>query len=368
MIKCNTPYYDLDVFDEVLLQFISGNVAMGKRVEELEGLFSNYCGREFAVAFHSATSAFDAYFDLVLNPGDEVIISPYTFHSVIYSIIRAGGKPIYIDTKVDSFNANWSGIKDLLTDRTKVVVVTHMFGIPDDSVFPLLKICRSRGIKLVEDCAQAIGAKYMSGNVGSIRCDASIFSLYATKNINAIEGGILVTDDPNINIAMRNLRNNGYVIRDNKRVIGTNRRMSDINAAVGIVQFGNIDYVTEMRERQARYYSDIFGLEFPNLPPGYRNAWHHYSILVDASKRYDIYNALKVKGIDLGIYYRYLASQDLLLKDLFDESETPNAENLSRTCLQLPLGQDITLEDQDYVYECILEEYDGRINAANSSV
>lgn len=357
-MRCNQPMVMESAARDAYQTIMDGHLAMGPIAEDFELILAGLHQRGYGIAFSSATSAFDAYFEYILQPGDEVIISPFTFHSVIYSIIRAGGVPVIIDCKLDGL-ADWRGLQKKVSSKTKAIVVTHIFGKPDDSVFAILGAYRGEGIKVIEDCAQAIGAKYMSGYVGSCRVDASIFSFYATKNITAVEAGVLLTDNKSTELAMKNLRNNGIVVRGDRTIFGTNRRLSDVHAAVGLADLERLEDLTDMRNEQASKYNQLLGLDPTPLPEGYRHAYHHYTILVDPKKRNDIVQHLRMKQIELGTYYRYFAHQDALVVDYIKNTYTPTLLNLAARLLQLPLG--FGLSGQEKVTDSIREVYDGEI-------
>jgi dTDP-4-amino-4,6-dideoxygalactose transaminase len=319
--------------------------------------------RDYGIGFSSATSAFDAYFEYILEPGDEVIISPFTFHSVIYSILRAGGIPVFIDIKND-FLADWSYIPDLISDKTRAIVVTHIFGKPDYGIFNLLQY-QDVGIKIIEDCAQSLGARYYGGYTGDSLSDVAIYSFYATKNITAVEGGVMVTSDNQTRLAMNNLRNNGIAVNRNGRfVFGTNRRLSDIHASIGIENLKRLDEITYMRNYQSMIYDDLLDIQRDEMLPGSVHARHHYTILVDEDRRYDIHKSLVKEDINLGLYYTYLCNQDIIINKFCKNNDTPVCNLLSKKLLQLPLGEVVSYWSQEKIVDSIREIYDGDIYAA----
>jgi dTDP-4-amino-4,6-dideoxygalactose transaminase len=361
-IRCNQPFLHNSDVEMATAAMRSGKLAMGPYVEWLEANMRLLMNRDFAIGFSSATSAFDAYFEFILSPGDEVIISPFTFHSVIYSILRAGGVPVFIDINND-FLADWSYLPDLVSEKTKAIVVTHIFGKPDLGLFDVLSY-RDMGIRVIEDCAQSLGGRYYGGYIGDSLSDAAIFSFYATKNVTAAEGGVLVTNDRRTMRAMRNLRNNGIVLVDDRKVFGTNRRMSDIHAAIGIENLDRIDDITIMRNYESVIYDELLGFETHGMEPGCVHARHHYTILVDKDERYRIYNECIKSNIDLGMYYRYLSNQDDLVSPHCKNTDTPKCNLLSRQMMQLPLGELVSYWDQEMVVSVLREVYDGPIYAA----
>jgi dTDP-4-amino-4,6-dideoxygalactose transaminase len=354
MLSCNKPnIIDLDLF-RVERQLKTGNVGQGRIVEDLEIAFTTLCNKDSASAYSSATSAFEAILKyLDIKSGDEVILSPLTFKSIPYSVIRSGATPIFIDT-TDSYLPDWSLIEDLITEKTKLIVTTSLYGLPDNKIDILSKLDKSNKFWIVEDNAQAIGSKYKNGkSVGSSEnVDFSIFSFYATKNITGCEGGIVVHNEDTEFFDL--YRNNGLAINYNNNIcIGTNLRMTDINATLVLSQFDRLDHITKNRNNQARIYSNLLNIKNRQIDSIVENTihcFHQYTVELPYDIDRDIFvEDMKSKGILLGVYYSYLTNYDHELMKLFPRQDTPNALEQSQKCVSLPVGSSMHHSDIQYI-------------------
>jgi len=334
----------------------SGSLAQGMFVERLEDRMKKLCNRESAAAFSSATSAFECLWDyLDLGEGDEVILSPMTFKSVPMSIIRSGATPVFVDTNYLSL-ADWYLVKDLINSNTKAIVVTNLYGMPDPHLNMLFDAISDRDdIFLIEDNAQAIGAKYADSRpVGSwaSRSDFSIFSFYATKNITSIEGGVILFDD-DTNF-FHQYRNNGTAKNiAGETCLGTNMRMSDVAATLGVSQLERLEHVTMIRNEQAKIYRSILSIDNPQLsylPHGSTHAFHHYTVLLPYNvDRAMFISEMSLASISIGIYYEYLLNYDETFSKTLHLNKTPEAKGQSKRCVSLPLGTKLNRKDIIYI-------------------
>jgi len=356
MLSCNRPVIkDIDIL-RIEEQLRSGNLAQGQKVADLEAKMEEIVGRESAAALSSATAAFEAVFEFIdLKEGDEVILSPLTFKSVPYSVIRSGATPVFIDTN-HFFLPNWELVEDLLSDRTVAIITTSLYGMPDPNLNILMEaLAYYPDIWIIEDDAQSIGAKWTEDrHIGSFhsRADFAIFSFYATKNIAAGEGGVIISDGYNDFFHM--YRNNGICKNYlDKTCIGTNMRMTDIEATLALSQLERLDHVLKIRNNQADIYSNILSipnLQKENLAPGSVHAFHHYTIMLPHGvDRVNIMSRLEESGIKSGIYYDYLANYDQGFRMSSRMIKTPNALDQSKRAICLPLGESLNHDDIRYI-------------------
>ena len=354
MLSCNKPELtEIDLFRaERLLK--TGNIAQGEVVKDLETAFSCLCKKNNASAYSSATSAFEAILKyLDIKPGDEIILSPLTFKSIPYSVLRTGATPIFIDTD-SSYLPDWSLLSNLITDKTKLIVTTSLYGLPDNNLQIIKDSILNKKIWVVEDNAQAIGARYYSGDsVGSSEIiDFSIFSFYATKNITGCEGGIIVH---NKDTEFFDLYKNNGIVQNyyNNLCIGTNLRMTDLNATIVLSQFDRLDQITQNRNKQANIYQEYLNIDnnqFKHIYGSTVHSFHQYTIqLPKKIKRNKLIQKLKNKNIHLGLYYDYLTNYDFELKNLGPFNDTPNALSQSRLCVSMPIGPAVSNLNIEYV-------------------
>jgi perosamine synthetase len=255
MIKISSPVFDKEEIDAVTEVLNSGNLSQGKKVQEFEEKFSGFIGKKYGIATSSGTSALQiAMKSLGLGKGDEVITTPFTFAATTNSILFTGAKPVFADIDERSFNLNPDLIKEKITDKTKALVVVHLYGNPCE-MGKILRICRDHNLKLIEDCAQSTGSAFGGRNIGSFG-NASCFSFYPTKNMTTGEGGMILTDNSEIERKCRLYRNHGQIETYEHIEMGFNFRMTDIAASIGICQLAKLGGLNEKRIQNAYYLND----------------------------------------------------------------------------------------------------------------
>lgn len=238
------------------------NFLGGKKIREFEEKFAKYIGTKFAVSFNSATSALHAAVAAVgVNPGQEVIVPPYTFTSTATCALMHNAIPVFSDVKPDTYCLDPAKLSDVITPLTRAIIPVHLFGHPCD-MDEIVDIARKNNLKIIEDCAQAPGAIYKGKKVGVIG-DCGIFSFQETKNMMTGEGGMLVTNDEEIAKGAQMVRNHGEMILPDLKartykseILGWGYRMTELEAAIGIVQLAKLDKMNEERIRLAKYLTD----------------------------------------------------------------------------------------------------------------
>lgn len=289
----------------------------GKKIKEFEKRFAEYHGVRYAVAFNSATAALHAAVVAVgVEPGQEVIVPPYTFTSTATSVLMHNAIPVFADIDDQVFGLDPRAVERAITPLTRAITVVHLFGHPAD-LQPILDLARKHNLKVIEDCAQAPGAKYQNRLVGTMG-DCGIFSFTENKNITTGEGGMLITNDPGIAEVARMVRNHGEMILDGQTartysstMLGWNYRLTEMEAALGIVQFGRMDDLNERRIELANYLTEklrpIEGLTPPVVYPGARHVYYVYALKYDEEKvqvpRNVFVEALNAEGIPFGAGY-----------------------------------------------------------------
>ena len=238
------------------------NFLGGKKIHEFEEKFANYIGTKFAVAFNSATSALHAAVAAVgVNPGEEVIVPPYTFTSTATCVLMHNAIPVFSDVKSDTYCLDPTKLNGAITSLTRAIISVHLFGHPCD-MDEIMDIAHKNNFKVIEDCAQAPGAIYKGRKVGTIG-DCGVFSFQETKNMMTGEGGMLVTNDEEIAKAAQMVRNHGEMILPTLKartykseILGWGYRMTELEAAIGIVQLAKLDKQNEERIKLTEYLTD----------------------------------------------------------------------------------------------------------------
>jgi perosamine synthetase len=329
----------------------SGCIAQGPMVKRFEERFAELCGVEHAVAVNSGTTALVAALQVLdLEPGDEVLTSPFTFVATLNAILEAGATARFVDIRAQDFCVDPEALAAAVSPRTKVLMPVHLYGQTAD-MDPIAKLAADQGLAVVEDAAQAHGAHYDGRRAGSF--GLGCFSFYATKNITTGEGGAVTTNDAGLADRLRVLRNQGMRERYVYEVAGHNYRMTDLHAALAIPQLEHAARVIEARRANARALSEglsgIPGLRVPAELPGRGHVWHQYTILVDdqaALTRDELAAELQRRGVGCGVYYPKLVTDYACYQGnpRVLRGETPVAASIARQCLSLPVHPALTAD------------------------
>jgi dTDP-4-amino-4,6-dideoxygalactose transaminase len=321
----------------------SGWLTSGPRAAELERRFAELTGAEHAVALASGTAAMHlALAALGLGPGDEVITTPITWPATANVIVHVGATPVFVDVRDADLNIDPLAVEKAVTPRTKAILPVDLAGQPAD-----LDRLLDLGVPVIEDAAHAIGAEYRGRPVGSI-ARATCFSLYATKNVAAGEGGVVTTDDDDLAGELRELRlmRRGDGSLYDIRVAGFKANLSDVLAAIALCQLDKLAAHAEIRRRHVLAY-DAAVEELPGLTPLERDprdlhALHLYVIRVDADEagadRNAYQRALAEENIGTSIHFLPVHTLSFYRKHFPDQARLPVAEQAGSEVLSLPLS------------------------------
>ncbi len=335
----------------------AGSFCLGPDVEKFERDFAALVGTAHAVGFNSGTSALHVAARLLdLGPGDEVITTPYTFIATSWALAYVGAKPVYVDVDEGTLNLDPGLIERALTPRTKAVLPVHLYGHPFDAD-PILEICRSRGLALIEDAAQAHGARYRGRPVGTLG-ELAAFRFYPPKNLGACgEGGALAPDRGAFAGRARSLREHGASARYHHDEIGYNYRMEGLQGAVLGVKLPHLAAWTAARRRIAERYHELLRptpLRLPREESWAESAYHLYVVRHPSRDR--LREHLQSGGIGTAVHYPVpLHLQKCFAHLGHREGEFPVAERAARECLCLPLYPELADAQIDHVAAAIHE-------------
>jgi dTDP-4-amino-4,6-dideoxygalactose transaminase len=319
----------------------SGQMTQGKKVAEFEQAFAKYIGTKYAVAVSSGTAAlYLSLISLGIGKGDEVITTPFSFIASANAILYTGAKPIFVDIDEQTFNINPKLIEKAITRKTKAILPVHLYGLPCD-MDSIQKIAKEHKLFVVEDACQAHGAQVKGIKVGSFG-DLGCFSFYATKNMTTVEGGMITTNSSKLCKKLQLLRSHGSKIRYHHEILGYNFRMTDINAAIGLVQLKKLPKFNKTRINNARYLtknlSDIQGIKVPFVSPQTTHVFHQYAVRIDKEiDRKGVIEALDKKGIKTEVYYPIPIHKQKLYRSLGYLDKLPVAEKTAKSVLSLPV-------------------------------
>jgi dTDP-4-amino-4,6-dideoxygalactose transaminase len=343
---------------------------LGPKVEALESAIAERSGTKFAVGVSSGTDALlVALMALDIKPGDEVITTPFSFFATAGVIARLHAIPVFVDIDPVTFNIDPSLIEKAITPKTRAIMPVHLFGQCAD-MGPILDVARRRGIPVVEDAAQAIGAAYRGGRAGSLG-DVGGFSFFPSKNLGAFgDGGMVVTNNSGLHEKIRLLRQHGSAKTYRHQYVGGNFRLDALQAAVLSVKLKYLDGWTEGRRLNAAYYNRRFdetGLVgrglitppkevYPSSPRHPSHTFNQYTLR--AVDRDGLQKALKENGIGSAVYYPVpLHLQECFRSLGYEEGDLPNAEKAAAEVLSIPVYPELTDEQQDHVVRTIAGFY-----------
>jgi dTDP-4-amino-4,6-dideoxygalactose transaminase len=369
------PFYRLRLnqgeINKVVETLRSGWLTTGKTAHEFEQEFADYVGANHALAVNSCTAAL--HLSLLasgIGSGHEVITTPYTFVATTETIIQTGAKVVFVDTERDSFNIDLNQIPAAITERTGAIVPVHIAGLPID-LRKIESLRRKYKLTVIHDAAHALGATHTGKPVGST-ADFSCFSFYATKNLTTGEGGMVVTNSRRHYDNLRVLSLHGMSRDAWKRYsgrgswkyqilqLGYKYNLSDINAAIGLMQLRRFEQIQKQRRRLAEMYhhylAEIDELILPFEPDGATHAWHLYIVKLrhgGEQRRNEVIEKLRSLGVGTSVHFIPLYLQPYYKKHYhYTRRDLPNSYAHYKSVITLPFYVDLKEDEIKYVAEC----------------
>ncbi len=342
----------------------SGQFILGPEVEAFEREVAQYVGVKHAIGVASGTDAlWLALKAAQIGPGDRVIVPSFTFFATAGAVCNVGATPVFADIDPKTFNINPGFVQDLLEsnaqlqERTKAIIPVHLYGQPAE-MDTLLKIAQRYKLTVIEDAAQAIGARYRDRTVGTLG-HLGCFSFFPTKNLGAYgDGGLVITNDDALAERVRLLRVHGSKPKYYHHIVGTNSRLDALQAAILRVKLAHLAAWTRSRQQIASQYDQAFshleGLTVPYQAPDRTHIYHQYTIRVLGGRRDALQKHLKEHGIGTEIYYPLpLHLQPCFAHLGYREGQLPESERASREVLSLPIFPELTEEEREYIIRTI---------------
>jgi dTDP-4-amino-4,6-dideoxygalactose transaminase len=352
MIPIAKPIIGEDEVKAVTEVLRSGVIAEGQKVKDFETAFAKYSGTSFAVAVNSGTAALHAaLLAHGIGPGDEVITTPFSFVATANSVLFTGAKPVFADISEDTFNIDPQSIVEKITPHTKAIIPVHLYGQSAD-MKAIMDIAEDKDLIIIEDACQAHGATFEGKSVGSF--GEGTFSFYPTKNMTTSEGGIITTNDKDVAEKARMIRSHGSKQRYLHEMLGFNLRMTDIAAAIGLVQLGKIGDFNRARINNAQYLTkslqNIKGLILPHVDKRCGHVFHQYTARIRGDlSRDEVVSSLNKMDIGTGIYYPLPIHKQPYYKELGYNDSLPVAEMASKEVISLPVHPSLNKLDLDTI-------------------
>ena len=337
---------------------------LGPEVKAFEREIASYSNCKFGIGVSSGTDALlVSLMAIDIQPGDEVITTPYSFFATVGSIVRLGANPVFVDINPTTFNIDPKQIDSTITSRTRAIIPVHLFGQMTD-MDPLMELAEKRGLYVIEDAAQAIGAEYKgrrAGSIGHLGC----FSFFPSKNLGAFgDGGMVTTNDDKLAERITLLRNHGAQPKYHHRSVGGNFRLDALQAAVLRVKLNYLDQWTAARQLNASKYYELFGQadlneSFVRLPSDAGYGRHIYNQFVIRSKnRGQLKSFLQSNNIGSAIYYPIPLHVQKCFKDLgFKWGDFPASELAAEESLALPIYPELTQKMQEQIVHTITDYF-----------
>ena len=337
----------------------SQSFILGSAVAEFEERIATYCGSKYAVGVSSGTDALlVGLMALEIGPDDEVITTPFTFFATAGCIARVGAKPVFVDVEPATYNIDVRRIEKKMTEKTQAIIPVHLFG-QAAQMKPIMEIARQHHLAVIEDAAQAMGAKQdgvKCGNFGNCGC----FSFYPSKNLGGFgDGGLVTTNSSVLAEKIKILRDHGQNPRYFYKMVGGNFRLDAIQAAVLAVKLKYLDKWNEKRRQNAALYDYIFAdspVKGPKIDSNNISIYHQYTVTVP--KRDGLQKFLAENQIGSAVFYpKPLHLQECFRGLGYREGDLPVAEKLCREVLSLPVYPELTEEQIEYVGKTVLKFY-----------
>ncbi|HEY4740063.1 MAG TPA: DegT/DnrJ/EryC1/StrS family aminotransferase [Candidatus Acidoferrales bacterium] len=363
------PLSSPDINDQdraaVLEALDSGILSLGPRLVEFEQAVTKLTGSRYAVAVNSGTSALHLCVKAAnIKDGDEIITTPFSFVASANCILFERAKPVFVDVDPVTLNIDVSKIEDAITPKTKAILPVHVFGRPC-ALTDITYIAKRHGLKIIEDSCEAIGAKHQDKPVGTFG-ETGVFAFYPNKQLTTGEGGVIVTDDPQIASRCRSWRNQGRSDADGwleHDSLGYNYRLSEMNCALGISQLSRIDEILAARARVAGFYDNAFEDCFDVIPPrlsepGSTVSWFVYVVQLgddfDRDDRDSVIATLKQQGIGCRNYFPPIHLQPLYQNMFgFGPGDFPVAEHAAERTIALPFFNRLSEEEVRFVCQSL---------------
>lgn len=350
--------------DAVVEVMKTGMLSIGPKIEEFEEKFKELLGVKHAIGVNSGTSGLHLLVRAMdIGEGDEVITTPFSFVSSTNCILFEKAKPVFVDIDSKTFNIDIDQIEEKITDKTKAILPVDVFGQPLNMI-ELRELADKHGLKIIQDSCEALGSEYKGIKAG-VLADGAVFAFYPNKQITTGEGGMIVTNDDHIADMCRSMRSQGRAVTGfwlHHERLGYNYRMSELHAALGVVQMERLDEMLDKREKVAQMYNeklkDVKGINIPYIHPDVtKMSWFVYVVQVDKDiDREEVMEYLKENGVGCRPYFTPIHIQPYIKEMLGVEGEDyAISYDIGSRGIALPFYNDLKEEEIDYVVEKIEE-------------
>ncbi len=339
---------------------LTNALGMGVKTVEFEKNFAQFAGVKHAIAVNTGTAALHAaVLAYKIGSGDEVILPSFTFVATAEAVALAGAKPIFADIDPRTYTLSPDAIKKSITKKTKAIIPVDLYGLPADTK-PIKEIAAQHNLAVIQDCAQSHGATCEGKPTGAL-ADIACWSLYAAKNIGTGEGGIVTTDHDDLAELVRMVRTHGEKVKYSSLMLGTNYRMTEIQAAIGVVQLRRLPGFFSKRLANAQKLSNILQvtdkIDLPPAPANRTPSWYLYTVRVKnatETQRNELIKQMREKGIGADAYYPTPVHHMPYYKS-FGEIDLPETDKAAKQVISLPIHPGVTEEQITFIGQTFLQ-------------
>ena len=365
MIPINLPKITEEEIDAVIKVMRSGilttGLGAGPKVTEFEKDYCGFAGVKHAIAVNTGTAALHAALLAAgIKSGDEIILPAFTFVATAEAVVMTGAKPVFADIDPITYTLSPNSAEKAVTEKTKGIIPVDLYGLPADTS-PIQEIAAKQNLTIIEDCAQSHGATYHDKPAGAT-ANIACWSLYAAKNIGTGEGGVVTTDNDELAEKVRMVRTHGEKVKYTSMMLGTNYRMTEIQAAIGVIQLKKLPEFLAKRAHNAKLLTDLLQkTDKLTLPPQLSDrtpSYYLYTVRINnttEAKRNSIIKQMHDKGIGADAYYPTPINQMPYYKNNFGEFDLPETEKAAKQVLSLPIHPGVTDEQIDFIATTLLE-------------
>lgn len=337
----------------------SGNLREGKKCAQFEQALARKVGAKHAISVSSGTAALHVACLATLRPDDEVIVPAFAFAATATAVVMTGARPVFADIDLKTYTIEVEDMRRKITPRTRAIIPVHLYGNACD-VQGLQQVAADHDLLLIWDAAQAHGTTYNGHDVGSFG-DLVCYSFYPTKNITTGEGGMITTSDPDLYQACRLVKSHGELREYYHTCLGLNYRMTEIAAAIGLVQLRRLDDWVRMRRANAafldRSLTDTKAITTPYLPPNVGHSYHQYTIALHPAKiscsRDEFVEALRAEGIEARVHYPRPLHHQPVFRDFAAPDGLENSERAARTVISLPVHPHLSDDELERIARAV---------------
>lgn len=349
------PVFTEKTIKDVAEVIRSGYVRQGQKTAEFEEKFREKVGAKYAYAVNSGTAALHISYLSTIEPGDEVVVPAFTFFATASTVIYSNGKPVFTDIDPETFLIDPEDVKQKITRRTRAIAPVHLFGNAAD-MDALTDLAEDHNLSIINDSAQAHGTEVNGRDIGSYDT-VNCYSFYPSKSITTGEGGMVTTNDEELNRLGRLIRSHGDDGRYHHVMLGLNYRMTDIAAAIGLNQLNNLDRYLERRKHCGKILREgidkIKGLHTQKTGKGVNHSYSYFSLTIDPDTfkctRDEFLEALLAENIDCAVHYPIPLTKQPAILNLMKPDKCPISENISEKIFSLPMHPELSDEDLENI-------------------